>query len=638
MSRTIHAALLAVVAAVVLAPTAAASSAAAPVSVVGIEPKEGNAVVVERVAAAGPGGAEHWRLNLDLILKNTGSRSITLTQVEIAYAAGGPAPKTVAVANDAIEPGAKYELNVPEDRIHLFPVADSVTVELSFAGYDTFSIAQPLAEYRNAAPGGSYPFPGRREDLPDGWYWTDTHNHVVGTDHRNTAHQRFAYDLSIRRWNGEEWTSLTKQAERERAEDPNRPKQNSDYLVFGTKLYAVADGTIVKCRRDYPENVPGVKGPKGNGLWIRTQNTSEYVFYAHMKQNTIPEALCPEEGDDLSIPVEQGQYLGRAGNSGSSDGPHLHFETDVVDANGKSQGRPLHFHGIRVRKLAGWSSGGPCRAGSSDFAVVKAAALDTSMLVEPLYRPGFREIARHGVLDDCYQDLASGLYAAGYQPTWLDGYDVGGKTYFNAVYRGGLPERPSFHGLTAAAYQTAFDQLTGDGYRPVLVESYLRGGHVRYALIAEKSPGPRFVAWHGLSKGEHAAAYRHATKDGYAPVAISVVSVGGHLTYTALLEKRDLGEWDAETKLTPGKYQKFLEDNAKDGRHLVYVNAYVLDGSTRFVAIVSGKASPKYAARHGLDAKAYQTEWETWTGKGLSTQAVTGYAAGGSHRFAALWR
>jgi len=367
--------------------------------------------------------------------------------VKIAYAAGGPSPKTVAIADGTIGAGARYELNVPEDRVHAFPVAGSVTVELSFTGYDTFPVAQPLAEYRNAAPGGSYRFPARRDDLPDGWYWTDTHNHVVGTDHRNTAHQRFAYDLSIRRWNGKEWTSLTEQAERERAKDPGRAKRNSDYLVFGTRLYAVADGTIVKCRRSYPENVPGVEGPKGNGLWIRTAGTSEYVFEAY-----------------------------------------------VVDGNGDSQGRPLHFRGIRVRKL----EGGPCRAGSSDFAVVKAAALDTSMLVEPLYRPGFREIARHGLLDDCYQDLASGLYAAGYQPTWLDGYDVGGKTYLNVVYRGGLPQRPSFHGLTAAGYQTAFDRLLDDGFRPVLVESYLRGGRVRYASLSPRSRPVR-DSWRGTA-------------------------------------------------------------------------------------------------------------------------------------------
>jgi hypothetical protein len=172
----------------------------------------------------------------------------------------------------------------------------------------------------------------------------------------------------------------------------------------------------------------------------------------------------------------------------------------------------------------------------------------------------------------------------------------------------------------------------------VLVESYLRRGHVRYALIAEKSSGPRFVAWHGVGRGRHQSAYEHAKKDGYAPVAISVVSVGGELSYTALFEKRDLGSWDAETRLSSSRYQDFVEESAGDGRRLVYVNAYVQDGKTRFVAIVSGKASATYAARHGLDSNAYQREWETWTGKGLSTQAVTGYADGGSHRFAALWR
>jgi murein DD-endopeptidase MepM/ murein hydrolase activator NlpD len=624
--------LVAATAALVVVPSSEPSrSAAAPVTTTGIEPSDASGtVVVERLAAGSATGAERWRLNLDLLVKNTSATATLLLQrVTISYASPGPAAKTVAIRS-SVKPGKTYELNVPEDRDHPFPVAASVSVELKFRGYDPYTVTQKLVEYASPAPGGTYPFPARREELPDGWYFSDGQNHVVGTDHRNTAHQRFAYDLSLRRWDGAKWTSKT---------EKGTGSENTDFLIYGVRLYAVADGTIVKCRRLGKDNVPGVEGSGGNGFWIQTKGTNEYIFYAHMKEGSISQGLCPKESDPVSVPVSAGDYLGLAGNSGSSGGPHLHFEAYVLDANGKSQGRPLHFRNIRVRSVpADFKGGAPCGAGSSDFAVVKRAAVDRAMLVEPLFEPGHRGIARHGVLDDCYQDLASGIMSAGYRPWFVDFYEVAGKTYVNPLYRSGGPTRAAFHGLTGTLYQQTFDEWKAKGYRPVQVESYLRGNEIRYAAIFERSSGPLFAAWHGANAGQHKKSYDDYKKLGYAPVSISVVSLGGQRSYTALMEKKDIGTFEAEWQLSPAQYQKFLTDQEKKSRHLVYLNAYMHDGKPLFVAIVSSKASPKYVARHGMTSDAYQKEYDKWTGQGLRPVAVAGYASGSTHLFAALWR
>lgn len=69
-------------------------------------------------------------------------------------------------------------------------------------------------------------------------------------------------------------------------------------------------------------------------------------------------------------------------------------------------------------------------------------------------------------------------------------FDVGGKRYVNAIFRpasGG--DSRAVHGLTAAQFQAEFTKWTKQGYRPVIIESYLNNG-VRYAAVFKKGGGP----------------------------------------------------------------------------------------------------------------------------------------------------
>src|SRR5262249_22308006 len=74
---------------------------------------------------------------------------------------------------------------------------------------------------------------------------------------------------------------------------------------------------------NFPEQVPG-KLPEGMTIQMATGNhvivdigEGRYAFYAHMQ----PQSLRVKVGDK----VITGQVLGRLGNSGNTDGPHLHF-------------------------------------------------------------------------------------------------------------------------------------------------------------------------------------------------------------------------------------------------------------------------------------------------------------------------
>jgi hypothetical protein len=113
--------------------------------------------------------------------------------------------------------------------------------------------------------------------------------------------------------------------------------QLSSYPSEGADILAVADGPIVANVTDQREQTPG-KNPSGLELGeyggnniIQDMGDGRFAFYAH---------LVPDNPLGLAVGdrVTKGQVIGRLGNSGNSDAPHLHFHVmdraDPLAANG----------------------------------------------------------------------------------------------------------------------------------------------------------------------------------------------------------------------------------------------------------------------------------------------------------------
>lgn len=99
--------------------------------------------------------------------------------------------------------------------------------------------------------------------------------------------------------------------------------KNESYPFFGVPVYAGADGRVVGTRDGMAEDVPG---PAPTGLSIDDfagnhivldVGGGNYVLYAHLKTGTV--------GVKVGDQVKAGQVLARLGNTGNSNGPHLHF-------------------------------------------------------------------------------------------------------------------------------------------------------------------------------------------------------------------------------------------------------------------------------------------------------------------------
>ena len=142
---------------------------------------------------------------------------------------------------------------------------------------------------------------------------------------------------------------------------------NSNYLIYGRPVYAMASGTVIGCWRNAPENTghsqrPEVLGSRkiylqGNHLWIK-QADGTIALYAHAPTGDIPASLCPNNGVFLKgtaaggpiwtdpeavvkngATVTAGQLLYHVGNSGNSSEPHLHVH--IVDNTNAWQ--PMKF-------------------------------------------------------------------------------------------------------------------------------------------------------------------------------------------------------------------------------------------------------------------------------------------------------
>lgn len=210
-------------------------------------------------------------------------------------------------------------------------VLRSVFLVLIFMGISTVSYAREFVS-----------FPSRASDLSANSYWTVS----------EFSEGCCTLDLNIRRWNGSSWSGASGSADNEQNFDWNKP------------LYAPANGVIASCWRNFPDDPqPGVNPPNNNRIFgggnhvviITDQNNA--ISINHLKEGTIPAAICPSNSGNTQLPsttlkqgdwrvasyiesndrprVNEGDYIGRVGNSGRSGGPHLHISmAEVVGTDG----------------------------------------------------------------------------------------------------------------------------------------------------------------------------------------------------------------------------------------------------------------------------------------------------------------
>jgi murein DD-endopeptidase MepM/ murein hydrolase activator NlpD len=123
-----------------------------------------------------------------------------------------------------------------------------------------------------------------------------------------------------------------------------RKSSNDDWIGFGHEILAVHDGTVHATRDGIIDNQPLAELPApsspsaaatyGNYVIIKSDD-GPFVHYAHLQRDSV--AVKTGEA------VRRGQAIGRLGNSGNTNGAHLHFNITDSPEPESTQGVPFVF-------------------------------------------------------------------------------------------------------------------------------------------------------------------------------------------------------------------------------------------------------------------------------------------------------
>lgn len=116
-------------------------------------------------------------------------------------------------------------------------------------------------------------------------------------------------------------------------------RQNENHFCFGKRLNAPGAGKIIEVVNTIADNPPSnsfnINQPPGGNYVVIDHLNGETSILAHLKKGSIIVSV----GDT----VIKGQEVGKAGNSGSSTIPHLHYQLEGTSGQLGGLGLPAQF-------------------------------------------------------------------------------------------------------------------------------------------------------------------------------------------------------------------------------------------------------------------------------------------------------
>ena len=147
----------------------------------------------------------------------------------------------------------------------------------------------------------------------------------------------------------------------------------------------------------------------------------------------------------------------------------------------------------------------------------------------------------------------------------------------------------------------------------------------RYAAIWEKTPGPPWVARHGMNAQTYQQEFDSWTSQGYCLTLVSGYSVADEARYAAIWEKKTCPAYVARHGLTSAVYQNEFDTLVgQQGYRLKLVSGYNVGGQNFYAAIWEKSPGPAFTARHGMSSQGYQQEFDNWASQGYCLAHVSG--------------
>jgi tetratricopeptide (TPR) repeat protein len=266
-------------------------------------------------------------------------------------------------------------------------------------------------------------------------------------------------------------------------------------------------------------------------------------------------------------------------------------------------------------------------------------------------------VALHDLTAEQYQQACNDWTSKGYRPVSISGYQTGATTRFAVVFIQDkrVREWQARHDLTPEKYQEMADTWTAQGYQPLVICGYTCPGTLRYATIwvkdlepvAEKMPQlkavvrrhEKFTSIHGANAAAYEAWIGQCKEMGYRPIFINGYTVGKQPRFAGIaIKDRDKYAWESRHDLNLAVYQQSFDELPSKGYRPISLTGYLDGGTLRYGAIwVRDGSSMTWWATYGRSASQYQATSKEKSERGLLPIAVSGYPAGLTHQFSAIF-
>ncbi len=174
----------------------------------------------------------------------------------------------------------------------------------------------------------------------------------------------------------------------------------------------------------------------------------------------------------------------------------------------------------------------------------------------------------------------------GYRPLRLTGYLQGsGIRYATRWIRESNPiQWRAFPNITGAQFSQLYQELRSS-YKPIDVSGFnLSNGQVRHNIIWERNTqNTDWQLWRGLTREEMQERVNQNSSSGFFPVKVEAYLVNGESRYVSIWEEGNRG-WRMHNRMTRAQYEALLEEyNAE--YDLVHLDAYTVGNTVYYAGI-----------------------------------------------------
>ena len=176
-----------------------------------------------------------------------------------------------------------------------------------------------------------------------------------------------------------------------------------------------------------------------------------------------------------------------------------------------------------------------------------------------------------------------------------------------------MPQFEAYHGKDSEHHQKRFDALAPFGWRMISLSAHGNPSNPRYSAVWVKEPGPDYVAVHDLPISKYQKWFDDQTKNGYAPVLVTATGAGANTVVAAVFTKGVKKGWLAKHGLASGSVddQSTIEFWCRQARRngLVLRSGSIYGSSSQrlYIAVWHPETEAHWNWRTAETASSYQT-------------------------------